>query len=509
MSNKFYLTTTLPYVNALPHIGHTSEFIKADVITRYKRSVLGKENVWFNVGTDEHGLKNYQKARDLGKEPREYVDELAAGWKEFCELYRINYDTFYRTSASYHVKPAQEFWKRSVAKGDVYKKEYKGWYCVGCEEFKTEKEIIESDEKGENGKCAIHKKDLVWTEEENYFFRLSKYRDELLKWIEENPDVLKPAKAKTELVNWLSEMEDISISRSKENLGWGIDVPGDDTQVMYVWFDALTNYVNVLGFGQEFPPKEAFKNEEDWRLKTQNSKLEDWWPGVQIFGVDNLRFQCAIWQGILLTADLPQTKKLLRNGFILASDGTKMSKTVGNTVSPFDQEEKYGAEAVRFYLVAGIPTYSDSPYKEDDLVNIYNSHLANNFGNLLNRVIHLANTKEVKLNDEDLVENDFKEKILGYESRLKGLYEEYDLQEAANLVNELATFGNEYITENEPWAKDKTNEEIELTLNNLSYLLKTVIELYAPIIPDSCERAAKMLEKREKGVLFEKKEVGK
>ncbi|GAB4286360.1 MAG: methionine--tRNA ligase [Candidatus Dojkabacteria bacterium] len=502
--NKFYITTTLPYVNALPHIGTTSEFVKADVVARYKRLVLGEENVWFNVGTDEHGLKNFQKARELGKEPREYVDELAKRWKEFCQLYSISYDTFYRTSASYHIKPAQEFWNRSLAKGDIYKKEYTGWYCVGCEEFKTDKETYE-----ENGKkkCTIHTKELVFTEEENYFFKLSKYRDQLLKWIEKNDDVLKPEKARAELINWIKDMEDISISRSKENLGWGVDVPGDESQVMYVWFDALTNYVNVLGFAQDYPPKEAFRNEEIWERKAKNSKLSDWWPGVQIFGVDNLRFQCAIWQAILISAGLENTKKLLRNGFILAADGTKMSKTVGNTVSPFEQEKKYGAEAVRFYLVAGIPSYSDSPYKEEELVNLYNSHLANNFGNLLNRVVHLAKSKNVRINDENFVEEDFKERVRKEVQKIWNYYDRYEFNEAANAINGLATFGNEYITENEPWVKDKAIEKVELVLNNLSYLLSAVIEAYSPIIPEACSKAKKMLEKKEAGVLFEKKEV--
>lgn len=492
MSDKFYLTTTLPYVNALPHIGHTSEFIKADVIARFQRYKRGKDNVWFNVGTDEHGLKNYQKARELGKETREYVDELADGWKEFCKLFGISYNTFYRTSEEYHKVPAQAFWEISNRNGDIYKKEYKGWYCVGCEEFKTEKDIIEADENGANGKCSIHKKSLQWVEEENYFFKLSKYREDLLIWLDNNKDVLKPAKRFDELRNWVSEMEDISVSRSKENLKWGIDVPGDDSQVMYVWFDALTNYINVLGFGG---------TEE--QIQQQN----EWWPGVQIFGVDNLRFQGAIWQGMLASVGEQHTGKLLCNGFILAEDGTKMSKTIGNVVSPFDQEEKFGAEAVRFYIIAGIPTYNDSPYKEDELINLYNSHLANNFGNLLNRVIHLANKLEVEINREDTVDEEFKAKVVTIKSQVEDLFEEYELQQAAQSINELATFGNEYITENEPWSKDKSTEEVQIILNNLSYLLKVVAELYSFIIPDSSAKALEKLQNREAGALFEKLET--
>lgn len=503
---KFYITTTAPYVNALPHIGHTSEFIKADVIARFKRQHLGDENVWLGVGTDEHGLKNFQKARELKKDVREYVDELADEWKRFCKLFEIEYDTFSRSSKEYHHKRAQNFWKRCEEKGDIYKKKYNGWYCVGCEEFKTEKEIIETDEDGKKGKCLIHKKELVWTEEENYFFKLSKYKDKLINYYEANPEVLKPQKARTELINWLKDMEDISISREKENLPWGIEVPGDDTQVMYVWFDALTYYINVLGAGDQGVPEEAFADLSNPKLLNTEGSLEDWWPGVQIFGVDNLRFQAAIWQGMLLSAGYPNTRKLLRNGFILASDGTKMSKSLGNTVSPFEQEKKYGNEAIRFYLVAGIPTYSDSPYKEEDLVNIYNSHLANNFGNLLNRVIHLSNTKKIEINKFNSVEEGFRKKVDDLEKTANNKYEHFELQAAAQVINELASWGNEYITEQAPWAKDKNADEVEKILNNLSYLLANVITLYEPIIPVSAGKAKQMLEKRKKGVLFEKLE---
>lgn len=486
----FYLTTTLPYVNALPHIGHALEFIQADTIVRFQRKQKGRENVWFNIGTDEHGLKNAQAAEKEGITPKEYVDILAKKWREFAELFSISYDTFYRTSDTKHYTSATKFWNTSKKAGDIYKKKYSGWYCVSCEEFKTEKEI-------KNGRCILHPtKDLLWMEEENYFFKLSKYKDKLLTWLDENPETLKPKQALNELKNWIKDMEDISISRSKENLKWGIDVPGDDSQVMYVWFDALTNYVNVLGYG----------NEDESKVENNDRSLDKWWPGVQIFGVDNLRFQGAIWQGMLASAGLPNTQKLLRHGFILGPDGTKMSKSIGNVVSPFDQQEKFGTEPVRFYLIAGISTFSDSPYKEEDLVNLYNSHLANNFGNLLNRVIHLANKLEVEINEFDTIEAEFEKKVLDFKSSTLGLFNEYELNKAAEKINELATFGNEYITEKEPWGKEVSKKNAEVILNNLSFLLYVVIDLYEPIIPESCTKAKIMLSKREKGILFEKLE---
>ncbi len=471
--NKFYITTTLPYVNAEPHIGHALEFIQADVIARFYRQKLGKENVFFNLGTDEHGQKIYlaAKAEELGI--RDFVNKYADRFKDFCKLFFIDYDNFYRTSTPEHHKAAQEFWKVCDAAGDIYKKKYGGYYCVGCERFITEKEL-------NDGKCPDHNTEPVWQEEENYFFRLSKYSDQLVKYYEENPEVLKPKSRIKELVNFVKDMEDISISRSKENLPWGIEVPGDPSQVMYVWFDALTNYVNTIGYS------------------TDEEKLKEWWPGAQIFGVDNLRFQGAIWQGMLASAGLPQTSKLLMHGMILAGDGQKMSKSIGNIVSPFEQSEKFGPEIVRYYLIAGLTTFGDASYKEDDLVNLYNANLANNFGNLLNRVIHLANSKGVELNKGAV--DEFEADVDKFRDEAHELYSDFELHLAADVVNRLADFGNKYIDENKPWEKD--GEEAALILQNLGYLLEVAVDLYKPVLPESCEKASEALEKQEKVILF-------
>jgi methionyl-tRNA synthetase len=476
---KLYITTTLPYVNAELHIGHSLEFVQADAISRYFRNKLGEENVFFNVGTDEHGQKIFQQAEKEGLSLQDFVDKYSQRVKDFCKLFFIDYDYFYRTSDKDHHRAAQEFWRRCDEKGDIYKKKYSGLYCVGCERYITEKELVD-------GKCPDHDKVPELKEEENYFFKLSEYKKELLKWLEKNPDVLKPKRKLSELKAIISEIEDISISRLKENLPWGIEVPGDPEQVLYVWFDALTNYVNVLGFG------------------TDEKRLNEWWPGIQLFGPDNLRFQGCIWQGMLASAGLPFSKRLLEHGMVLGPDGRKMAKTLGNIISPFEQEEKFGAEIVRFYLLTGIATYGDSAYKEDDLINMYNSRLANNFGNLLNRVIHLANSKEVEINIEDKVDRKFKEKVDSFEKEVVKLYDDYEIALAAEKVDILADFGNKYITEEEPWEKGKEKKEVEEILNNLSYLLKKVIEYYSPIIPVSCEKAGEALRDREKTILFEK-----
>ncbi len=478
-SEKFYITTTLPYVNADPHIGHTLEFIQADVITRYMRSKLGDENVLLNVGTDEHGLKMYTKAKDAGQTPQEYVDHFAGRWQDFCKLLNISYDTFYRTTFESHHKAAQEFWRKSEENGDIYKKKYEGLYCVGHESFITEKELVD-------GKCPEHGTEPIVHSEENYFFKLSKYKQQILDYYDQNPDVVKPAHKLNELRNWIENMEDISISRMKENLPWGIDVPDDPVQVFYVWFDALTNYVNNVGFA------------------TDEEKLEKWWPGVQIFGPDNLRFQGAIWQGMLASVGLPFTRLLLCHGMVLAEDGTKMSKTIGNVVSPFDQAEKFGVEAVRYYMISGMATFADSAYREEDLINSFNSHLADNYGNLLNRVIHLAEKKEADICRVDDVETEFKAKVLSFKQRAEAYYDEFELQLAAQEANELATFGNKYIDDNKPWEKEKNPEEVGAVLNNLSYLLAIVTDLYSPIIPEATAKAKEALAKREKIILFQK-----
>jgi methionyl-tRNA synthetase len=479
MDKKLYITTTLPYVNAEPHIGHALEFVQADTISRYFKIKLGSENVFFNVGTDEHGQKIFRKAKEEGLEIQDFVDKYSQRFKDFCKLFLVEYDSFYRTSRKEHHKAAQEFWKKCQDNGDIYKKRYSGRYCVGCERFITEKELVD-------GKCPDHGTEPEFRDEENYFFKLSGYRDHLLNWLENNPDILKPVSKLEELKSIISEAEDISISRLRENLPWGIEVPNDSEQVFYVWFDALTNYAIAVGFGSD------------------EKRLNEWWPGIQLFGPDNLRFQGCIWQSMLASAGLSQTAKLLEHGMVLGSDGRKMSKTLGNVISPFDQEEKYGAEVVRFYLLSGISTYSDSPYKEEDLVNMYNSRLANNFGNLLNRVIHLSNTKEVNINRYDDVEEDFKTKVDSLKDEAESLYDQYEIALASEKVDMLADFGNKYITEKEPWNKNLTKEEVEKILNNLSYLLNIVISLYTPIIPNSCSKASKALNDRESIILFNK-----
>lgn len=474
----FYLTTTLPYVNAEPHIGHALEFIQADTIVRYHRKKMGKDQVFFNIGTDEHGLKIFQKAQEVGQTPKEFVDYYAGRFKDFCSLFGISYDNFYRTSEPYHVETVHKIWKACEAKGDIYKKQYEGLYCVGCEGFKTEKDLVD-------GLCPDHAKAPTLIAEENYFFRLSRYREEILQYFMQHPDFLSPANKMSELQNFINELEDISVSRSSDKVSWGIPVPGDSTQTIYVWFDALPNYIGAVGYADD---KERFQT---------------WWPVVQIFGPDNLRFQCAIWQGMLASAGIPFTKKALMHGTVLDEQGRKMSKSLGNGVSPFEQLEKFGLSYVRYYMGAVLPTFSNSSYKEQDLKDICNSALADAYGNLLSRVVHLANLKNVQIGNENTVEESFKTEVENLVKKAEALFDMFELNEGYKVVHELSLFANKYIVEQAPW-KMEDHDAIERVMNNLSYALQKLNDLYEPIIPEAVAVARLALEKREKIVLFEK-----
>jgi methionyl-tRNA synthetase len=474
---KLYITTTLPYANASPHVGHAMEFFQADAYTRYFRKKLGKKNVFFNVGVDEHGLKVFTTAKENGTTPGKYLDELVPKWMDFCEKFKIGYDFFYRTSCKDHHIAAQAIWKLCNDKGDIYQKHYEGLYCVGCEAFLLERDLVD-------GKCPDHGKVPIHYSEENYFFRLNAYAKAIIKHINTTPDFLKPESKKQELLNFLKDMEDISISRNRANLPWGVEAPGNPDHTMYVWFDALTNYIAVLGFPENI------------------KRFQTWWPGIQLCGPDNLRFQGGVWQGMLASLDLPFTKHLLVHGTILGPDGQKMSKTLGNVIAPLDQYDKFGSDVVRYYMLGVLQTYLNCSYREEDLKSAYNTHLANNYGNLVNRVIHLANQKSINISDASRVENDFRSTVDALKLKAEAAYEAFELHDAVSLVNDMVAFGNRYFQENEPWRQDR--QDAETTLNNTSHLIQTASELYEPVIPDSAIKAMEALKKQEKIILFPK-----
>lgn len=364
MKKNYYITTTLPYVNAEPHIGFALEILEADCLARFHR-LLGK-SVIFNFGTDEHGLKIYQKALETKKDPQAYVDEYAAKYDKLKKILNLSYDNFIRTTDPHHIKATQEFWRLCEAKGDIYKKSYKTKYCVGCELEKTDSELVD-------GKCPLHPTlNLETIEEENYFFRFSKYQKALLDLYKNSPHFVVPRSKFKEIISFVENgLQDFSISRLKSKMPWGIDVPGDSDHVMYVWFDALINYISTLGW----PDKD----------------ISDWWPGAQIAGKDNLRQQSAIWQAMLLSAGIPNSQQIFIHGFI-SLNGARISKSTGNTISPFDLEPKYGTDAIRYFLLAKVHPFKDSDFTTEKFENAYNDDLANGLGNLVARVAKMAET---------------------------------------------------------------------------------------------------------------------
>lgn len=369
MSDKkpFYLTTTLPYVNAAPHIGFALEIVHADIAARYRR-LMGRD-VFFTTGTDEHGQKIYQKAQEEGRDVKEYVNHYAGQFGKLQSALNLSNDAFIRTTDPAHIEAAQELWRRCEAKGDIYKKKYKGLYCVGDEMFLKEGDLVD-------GKCPNHPSMTpVEIEEENYFFKLSAYQDKLVEYLS-NPSVVLPDWRREEAMRFVQAgLEDFSISREKARMSWGIPVPGDETQVMYVWFDALTNYISTTGWPDE------------------DGNFAKFWDGgevVQMAGKDQVRFQSIMWQAMLMSGGVKTTDLVVYHGFI-TSGGQKMSKSLGNVIEPFALVDEYGTDAMR-YLLARIHPFEDSDVTLEKLKETYNADLANGLGNMASRVMALAQT---------------------------------------------------------------------------------------------------------------------
>jgi len=377
---KFYITTTLPYVNAKPHYGHALTFVRADVIARYKKS-LGFD-VFFNTGTDEHGTKILEGAEKEGISVEEYVDRNAVRFQELFPKLGISETIHHiRTTDEKHINAAQEMWKRCDANGYIYKKEYEAKYCIGCELYKTDSEL-------EENKCPIHpNREIEIIKEENYFFAFSKLEEKLKNLYKENPQLVIPDFRFNEIKAFLERgLEDFSISRLKSKMSWGVPVPGDDEHVMYVWFDALTSYISTLGWPDV-------------------GDFEKYWVNgmpVQYCGKDNLRQQSAIWQGMLLAAGLPNTKNIIIDGFII-SGGQKMSKSIGNVINPFDVIDMfkdvtdYPEDVLRFILLHEVPSFEDGDITIESITTAYTAYLANGIGNITSRIMKMATTHNVSV----------------------------------------------------------------------------------------------------------------
>jgi methionyl-tRNA synthetase len=436
---KFYLTTTLPYVNAKPHIGFALEIVQADAVARY-HSLLG-EDVFFNFGTDEHGQKIYQKAIAENKDPQKYTDEYAAKFDDLKKALNLSYNNFIRTTDPHHISAAQEMWKRCFNNGFIEKGRYKAKYCVGCELEKQDSELVD-------GKCPLHPtQKLEIIEEENYFFKFSRFQEKLYDLYNKYPDFVIPAHRLKEITNFVSAgLEDFSVSRLKEKMPWGVPVPGDDKHVMYVWFDALTNYVSALGWPE---------NEQ---------KFKDFWGtfdkplAIQVAGKDNLRQQSAMWQAMLMAAGLPPTRQIFIHGFII-SGGEKMSKSLGNVIDPMEYVENYGTDALRYYLLAKISPSEDSDFTKEKFEEVYNADLANGLGNLVSRSIMLCQKGSGGLVPEIKEKADshplrINDKIHSWKNSwrdIDGNIPKFNFNEAIKSVwNHIADV-DKYINENEPW----------------------------------------------------------
>lgn len=468
--SKFYITTAIDYVNAKPHIGHALEKIQADVLARYRR--IKGDKVWFLTGTDEHGVKIVRAAEAAGENMQEFVDENAEKFKALKEFLNLSWDDFIRTSdKKRHWPGAQALWLKLYEAGDLYKKKYRGLYCVGHEAFVTEKDL-------DNGKCRDHKKEPEIIEEENWFFRLSKYSKEIESKIKKNELKIIPESRKNEILSFISQgLEDVSFSRPRNDLSWGIPVPNDSKHTMYVWCDALANYITAIGYKQS-------------SFMFQDSGFMKWWPAdLHVIGKDILRFHAAIWPGMLLSAKLPLPKAIFVHGFITA-EGEKMSKTVGNIVDPVELVKKYGTDAVRYYLLREIPSSDDGDFSHKKFEQRFNGELANGLGNLVARVVTLGEKlsplKLDKLDEE--IKNECERVFKNYEKTL----EEIRLNEALGYIWELISFADKYINEKEPWKMTQDTSKRQAIVN-AAYLVGAISNLLEPFLPETSEKIRKQI----------------
>ncbi len=463
----YSITTTLPYVNADPHIGFALEIVQADMLARYHRS--RGYDVVFNTGTDEHGQKIYQKAIEAGVDPKMYCDEYAAKFDGLKAALNLSYTHFIRTTDEHHIIAAQEFWNRCNANGDIYKKQYSVKYCVGCELEKTDSELVD-------GKCPDHpNRELDAIEEENYFFAFSKYQQKLLDLYRDRPDFVMPSARMNEIRTFVEGgLNDFSISRLKSKMPWGVPVPNDSEQVMYVWFDALVNYISTLGWPQS------------------GSTFDSAWPSVQVAGKDNLRQQTAMWQAMLMSANIESSKQVFIHGYITA-EGQKMSKSVGNVINPYDLVAEYGTDATRLYLLGGMPSWQDGDYSKEQFEILFATKLANGLGNLVSRVAAMA----AKSFPEGLDTSD--ESYSTYNERLNTEIRAYDFRAYVDTVWSMVDVANEKIAKEEPFKLVKIDRDAaKKSLSELAAMIRWIGHALVPVIPVT---AAEILRRYESDIL--------
>lgn len=455
--NKFYVTTAIDYPNAKPHLGHAYEKIIADVMARWHR--LKGDDVFFLTGMDEHGQKIERASVKAGKTPQEFLDEMAVFYKDLCKRLNISYDDFIRTTEERHIKVSKEIFQKVFDKGDIYKGFYEGSYCVSCEAFYTEKDAPD-------GKCPIHKTDLELVKEDSYFFKLGKYKSQIVEHIKNNKNFILPESRRNEILNRLeNDLKDLSVSRV--SLKWGIPLPIDPNHVIYVWFDALLNYISAL----DYP----------------NEKFEKYWPAdVQNIGKDISWFHTVIWPAILLAADIELPKTVFVHGLINIG-GEKLSKTRGISVDPFGLVDKYGADAVRYFLLREIPLGEDGDFSEEALVQRINSELADSLGNLVNRVLVMVEKNFDGFVPKASEGSSVKGFALNIVKAVENSMNEFQFHNALNDIFYLVNESNRYINEKKPW-EIKDRKELEAVLYNLLESLRFIAILLHPFIPETSEK---------------------